>query len=117
MIFALLVAVAMTAVSREAEATFPGQNGRIAFSSDRDYEIYTMRPDGTDMRKLTNNTISDYYPAWSADGTKMVFTKRFDSANNIFIMDTDGKNKRRVGLERPRAVLLPRWHPDRVSVG
>ena len=40
---------------------------RIAFTSDRDgdWEIYTMRADGTDVRQLTVNAAWDWDPSWS----------------------------------------------------
>lgn len=40
-----------------AFASFGGENGKIAFSSDRDgdYEIYTMAPDGPGQAALTAN--------------------------------------------------------------
>ena len=47
-------------------AWFP--NGtRIAFASarDGDFEIYTMRSDGTDVRQLTVNSWTDIRPDWS----------------------------------------------------
>jgi TolB protein len=48
----------------------------IAFTSDRHakrgklerngdaYEIYTMRPDGSDIRRITHNHVPDLYPDW-----------------------------------------------------
>jgi len=36
----------------QANATFPGKNGRIAFVQFPD--IFTMNPDGSDVRQLTN---------------------------------------------------------------
>ena len=40
---------------------------QIAFYSDRDgnSEIYVMDIDGTNQRRLTNNTAEDRSPAWS----------------------------------------------------
>jgi hypothetical protein len=52
-LLACLVAVAtLLAESKEAQSTFPGKNGRIAFVSTRDSktesgDIYTMNPSGT----------------------------------------------------------------------
>jgi TolB protein len=39
---------------------------RIIFISDRsgNYEIYTMNPDGTDQKRLTNRVANDYCPDW-----------------------------------------------------
>ena len=44
-------AAVVLVVSETAEATFPGKNGRIAYSGydGNDYEIYTIRTDGTGL--------------------------------------------------------------------
>jgi hypothetical protein len=63
-------AAALLAVSmEEAESTFPGKNGKIAFTSTRDgktgsEDIYTMNPSGTSVERLTNNTAGDFDPDW-----------------------------------------------------
>src|SRR5215210_8849629 len=84
---AVACAVALSAVSEKAEATFPGKNGRIAyvsydgngsgiytsnpngsgkiaFESERDgnSEIYTMNPNGMSVDRLTNNPAFDFEP-------------------------------------------------------
>ena len=69
--------VALVGTPREAEATFPGDNGRIAFASNRttgegvvnpegDFEIFTMNPDGTGLTQLTHNDdpAGDFTPDW-----------------------------------------------------
>ena len=50
-----------------ASAVVPGPAGQIAFQSERDgdFEIYAIRPDGTGLRKLTNNACDDTEPDWS----------------------------------------------------
>ena len=63
---ALEISAGLLLAPRGAEATFPGEEGRIAFASNRtagegvdnptgDYEIFTIRPDGTDLSQLTHN--------------------------------------------------------------
>ena len=51
---------------------------RIAFTSKRDgesdYDIYSIRPDGTGLRRLTNAPGNDSHPVWSPDGEWLVFT-------------------------------------------
>ena len=49
---------------------------RILFTSDRDgrFELYTMRPDGTDVRRLTNAEGSSAHSSWSPDGRWIMFT-------------------------------------------
>ena len=49
---------------------------RILFTSDRDgdFEQYTIRPDGTDLRRLTRVPGNDAHSAWCSDGEWIVFT-------------------------------------------
>jgi Tol biopolymer transport system component len=49
---------------------------RIAFTSDRDgrFELYTIRPDGTDLKRLTNVAGSNAHSSWSPDGKWLVFS-------------------------------------------
>jgi Bacterial Ig-like domain len=53
-------------VDEPAGAAFPGENGKIAFESNRDgnAEIYTMNPNGQGIDRLTNNPAGDFFPAW-----------------------------------------------------
>lgn len=50
----------------------------IAFTSyrDGDYEIYTIKPDGTDPRRLTNSRGNDAHCAWSSDGKWIAFASQ-----------------------------------------
>jgi Tol biopolymer transport system component len=105
--------LAVLAAVKPAEAAFPGTNGLIVFSSDRtttanpdgDEEIFTMKPDGTSVTQLTDNTggenvfdfaPSDFDPAFSADGTKIAFVSTRDRTQEIYTMDADGSNEARL---------------------
>jgi len=78
---ALLVSIASAVVllvAKPAQANFPGENGKIAFTSDRtgNHEIYTANPDGTSVEQLTNTpNADDFTPAFSPDGTKIAFPR------------------------------------------
>lgn len=67
-----------------AWAAFPGTNGRIAFSRSVgagfgiDYDIYTMRSDGTGRRAVVASRFLDLDPAWSASGRRLVFVRDVD---------------------------------------
>jgi Tol biopolymer transport system component len=58
------------APTSSAQAAFPGANGLLAFNSDRygDFELFTMRADGSNQTQRTSNVASDRKPVWSPDG-------------------------------------------------
>jgi Tol biopolymer transport system component len=77
-------AAALLAMSPEAEAAFPGENGRIAFSEQRcdsqsgivcdDPEIATMSRNGGGRKQLTDNSRRrEEKPAFSPDGRRIAF--------------------------------------------
>src|SRR5215207_3162136 len=57
----MVCAAAVLAASKEAEATFPGKNGNIAYTrlDGTDFEIYTIPPTGGAPTSLTNNGADD----------------------------------------------------------
>ena len=69
------VALLATVTDRPALAAFPGENGRIAFDSNRDgdFEIFRMNADGSRERRLTNNDDTDYGAAFSPNGKRIAF--------------------------------------------
>jgi Tol biopolymer transport system component len=91
-----VVAVAALGVSAIASATFPGTNGRIAFTDGAD--IFTMNPDGSDVRQLTSVPPGDITccEEWSADGRSIAYTvQSLDGlTSQLWIMNADGSNQR-----------------------
>jgi Tol biopolymer transport system component len=89
--------LALAFCASTASATFPGANGRIAFSTATSGNIHTIRPDGTNNQLLTSGAS----PSWSADGHRIAFTRQVDKAQvAIFTMRADGRNVRRVSHGR-----------------
>jgi len=105
--------LALVETTDAAEATSLPQNGKIAFTSfhvqDQDYGIYTVDPDGSSLRRLTNNEPGDHL-AWSPDGTKIAFN---DDAGTIWVMGADGSNLRRlIPNGSDLSYSDPTWSPD-----
>ena len=111
---ALLVALL---VPLSARASFPGQNGRIAYQSvqDGNAEIYSVNPDGTGATRLTNDPASDATPAWSRDGTKIVFSSDRDNHSHIFSMNADGSGLAQLTFDGPWDDD-PAWSPEGTSI-
>src|SRR5919112_5679189 len=68
----VLVVWSMTPAQFSASGTFPGENGKIAFNSNRDsnQEIYTMNADGgSEHTRLTNDPPGDGSADWGSIGT------------------------------------------------
>ena len=110
--------------------TFPvwsPRGDRIAFCSfrDADYDIYTTRPDGSDVRKLTNSHGNDAHPIWSPDGNWIVFTssrKGFkDEAmlnewgpqpyGDLYVMHADGSDVRQL-TDNQFEEATAAWRPE-----
>src|SRR5882672_10257460 len=85
-LFAL--SLALLATPTQARAAFPGANGKIVFSSQRDgnNEIYTMNPDGSDRVDLTRNPASDITPEWSPDGRGIAFASNRSGGYQVYVM-------------------------------
>ncbi len=59
------------------------------------YEIYTARPDGSDLHPLTNSPSSyNAESTISRDGKKIVFTSTRNGDLDIFTMNVDGRENR-----------------------
>lgn len=87
----------------------PSPDGKqIAFQTDRDgnFEIYLLDLQNGNQLNLTNHNAKDYSPTWSPDGRSIAFISDRDAilvnaerdiwTNNIYIMDPDGSNVRRI---------------------
>jgi Tol biopolymer transport system component len=88
----------MMAQQQQSVKTDPvySPNGlKIAFVSthDGDPEIFVMNPDGSGLRKLTDNTAVDAAPSWSPDGGTIVFTSDRSGSFELYRMNADGSGQ------------------------
>jgi Tol biopolymer transport system component len=105
---------------------FSPDGGTIVFESRRDdnYEIYTVRRDGTGLRRLTHTPQDEGDPSFSPDGRHIVFTSQrdgtdrsstqgagFEAARQIYLMRPDGSGQHRLIADRA-SDELPTFLPD-----
>lgn len=72
----------------------PGRNGPIAFYSDTDAgaQIFTVRPNGHDLRQITHVNGDAQRPDWSPNGRRIVFELDTPDSGSVAIMNADGSD-------------------------
>ena len=76
------------------------------------YEIFSMRPDGSGRQRLTNDPSIDWNPAWSPDGTQIVFrSDRSPDGTELWKMDADGSNVVQLTIGPYQGGVDPDWQP------
>jgi Tol biopolymer transport system component len=55
-------------------------------------DIYVMKADGTEVKKITGDQLNELLPSWSNDGKRIAFMNTVMGSNegNIYIMNSDG---------------------------
>jgi Tol biopolymer transport system component len=101
--------LAVFALVPSAQASFPGSNGKIAFSFGGDIEA--IDANGTGLVQLTSGGPIDGDPAWAPDGTRIAFTRAEGSTSQIYVMNADGTGLTRLTNDTARDVE-PAWSPD-----
>jgi Tol biopolymer transport system component len=94
-----------------AQDTIPG---KIAFISNREGidEIYTMNTDGSNQVRLTGTEAASGTPAFSPDGTRILFQSfRDGQIPEIYVMNADGSNQVRL-TDNEDYDDYPVWTPD-----
>lgn len=106
---ALAALGAVVAVMPVARATFPGSNGRIAWG--RDGDVFTMRPDGSGKRRLTDTPRAYESAEWSPDGQRLAVLRWGPERVRILLMNPRGSEV--TVLVRARfTVQGMAWSPD-----
>lgn len=75
------------------------------------YEIFTARPDGSDRRRITFERGIDTHPAWSPDGTQVVFHSSRAGFSHIWTMNADGSNPTQITFADFTGGVDPDWQP------
>jgi TolB protein len=101
-----LVVLALACLSSTAQAAFPGQNGKIAFTRVNSATVMVMNADGSNQTETAFGTAD---PAWSADGQKLA-VNCWDQS--VCIMNPDGSGQVEIGPGTAFGIADPEWSPD-----
>jgi Tol biopolymer transport system component len=104
----LLPATAISAFSEESA----GHKFLVTSVRTGETEIFLVDPELGDAINLTRSPNSEErYPCWSPDGRQVAFTSNRDGTYNLYVMNADGSNVRR--LTHLGKISCPAaWSPD-----
>ena len=89
---------------------------RLVFESNRNgqWDIYTVRIDGTGLLPLTNDFAEDHTPRWSPDGQSIVYRKLAFPHSTLHVINADGTGDH-VFLDDQHYDFDPTWaHGDTI---
>lgn len=75
-------------------------------------DIYTMPISGGTPTRISEGMAWEVHPRFSPDGSRIAFTSDRGGADNIWVMNADGSDKRQVTREDFRLLNQPTWSPD-----
>jgi TolB protein len=79
------------------------------------FDIFTAKPNGDDLRRLTNYGVYTAEAVVSPDGRRIVFTSLKDGDLDIYTMNVDGSDVRRL-TTTPGYDGGPWWSPDGTKI-
>ena len=116
LIFSMIILMLMFGGVYQVLAEAP-TTPKILFTSTRDgnREVYMMNPDGSEQVNLTQHPATDLDAVWSPTGEQILFVsdRQGTRARDLYLMDADGTNVRRVFKRKIKAWRgTATWSPD-----
>lgn len=113
--------VTRTPTVQEGNPNWRPDGGRIAYDvclsasfpcpGSPNYEIVSAAPDGSDVRRLTAVDGIDANPAWSPDGSQLVFRSDRTGFTQLWRIDADGANPTQLTFRNFTGGVDPDWQP------
>lgn len=97
----------------------------IAFDSQRSgyWDIWVVKPDGSNLTQLTNDVNRNHYPAWSPNGNQIAFISNRSGNDDIWILTNVYEVISNNGIANyvqvttsPYSDKYPTWSPDGAKI-
>jgi Tol biopolymer transport system component len=115
-----LVVAGQLLAATTTQAVYPGKDGRLAFGArvDGNADVYTMKENGNDLRRLTHAAGLDICASYSADGDDIAFCSNRTGFFEIWTMKANGSGERQV-THQDGFATFPDYSPDggRIAFG
>ena len=86
----------------DAEATFAFDGSKIIYTSmaSGDLDLWTMLPDGSNKKQITDNNAANFGPFFFSDGKRIIFSSNMHDKKrgdfDLYAINTDGTNLERI---------------------
>src|SRR5262245_5903308 len=75
-------------------------------------DLYTMPITGGEATRITSGQAYDMQPAFSPDGSKLVFISDRNGSENVWVCNADGMHARAITTTERESYMSPVWAPD-----
>ena len=96
-----------------AYANFSPDDSTIVYQSNAsgNWDLYTMKSDGTGVRRIVDSPAADITPVFSPDGKRIAFVSERDGDREVYRCDPDGTNQVRLTHDKAQDIH-PSWSAD-----
>ncbi|MDZ7682278.1 MAG: DPP IV N-terminal domain-containing protein [Fodinibius sp.] len=96
----------------ECQAKAKSKIAVSTFDGIGNYEIFLINPDGSNPKRITNNSTLEFNAVISNNGDKIAFSRGTNNDWDLYVMNTDGSNVQRLTQLSNLYSIYASWSPD-----